>query len=123
MATDSRSHTVLFTQIVATGVSNNAATQCNWVLFGLDHSGRVWKRTDQHEWERVEHPALLTDEQQAGGDKTGPGPQSACFGDIKCEAEGDFIEINDLSVYAGRPLKLTIEEAQCVRDWLIEVTR
>jgi hypothetical protein len=59
-----RSHTVLFTQITAVAVTNNQATQCNWVLFGLDHSGRIWKRTDQHEWERVEHPALLTDEKE-----------------------------------------------------------
>lgn len=59
MSDQKHGHTVLFSQIVVAGVSNNHATQCNWVLFGLDLSGHVWKRTDQHDWERVEHPTLL----------------------------------------------------------------
>jgi hypothetical protein len=61
----SYSRTVLFTEITAVGVDNNCATQCDWVLFGLDNKGRIWKRTNQHGWERMEHPAVLPDEDRS----------------------------------------------------------
>ena len=40
---------VEFVQITATGVQNTSQTQCDYVLHGLDKSGRVWEQrnTDQ----------------------------------------------------------------------------
>jgi len=57
-----QSGTVVFTQIAVAGVANTPATQCNWIMFGLDTSGRIWQTSDTHGWVRVEHPALLIDE-------------------------------------------------------------
>lgn len=40
---------VEFVQITTTGVQNTSQTQCDYVLHGLDKSGRVWEQrnTDQ----------------------------------------------------------------------------